>query len=77
MNKQTYTEIITIHLGIWLIIMFRNVLLTFPQSTKYHGENNALKKMFEYLIDGSKVIIINRKASGIKSVARYLISNSK
>jgi len=33
--------------------------------------------MFEYLIDGSKVIIINRKASGIKSVARYLIANSK
>ena len=50
--------------------------IVFPYQSKYHGENILLKRILTSLTGIEKIIVINRKQSGLKSALKFIMQSN-
>ena len=50
----------------------RNIGIIFPVQSKYHGENNTIKRVLTTLTGVEKFALINRRQTSVKSAVKYL-----
>jgi len=55
-----------------LFIYSRNIGIIFPIQSKYHGENNVIKRVLTSLTGVEKFALLNRRQTSVKSAVKFL-----